>query len=67
MKLVVLLGAVLSIACSSKKPGTTAYVTNNALSSVSVYEVDAASGMLTMSGTVATPGGGATYCELHPS
>lgn len=67
MKLVFLLGAVLSTACSSKMPAAMAYVTNNDLSSISVFHVDAESGMLTMFGTVPTPAGGATYCELHPS
>src|SRR6266568_4705152 len=44
-----------------------AYVTNYDVSSVSVFSVDTKSGLLSPMQTLATPGGGATYGEIHPS
>jgi YVTN family beta-propeller protein len=63
--------ALLLAACSQSTPSNTslAYVGNNdaTASSVSVFRVDAATGMLTLARTIATAPGGATYCEMHPS
>jgi len=61
--------AVLASACGSGVAAVNpfAYVTNNDLSSISVFRIDPGSGGLTSVQTVATPGGGATYGEVHPS
>jgi 6-phosphogluconolactonase (cycloisomerase 2 family) len=59
---------LLAAACgSSRRADSFAYVGNNDLSSISVFRVDAATGMLTLLKTVDTAAGGATYCEFHPS
>src|SRR6185369_4459059 len=44
-----------------------AYVTNDDVSSISVFGVDTNTGHLTPTQVLATPGGGATYAEIHPS
>src|SRR5262249_33008764 len=61
---------VLPSACSrsqSDSGKSYVYVTNNDVSSISIFRVVASAGALEPMRTLATPGGGATYCEVHPS
>ncbi|HEY6910782.1 MAG TPA: beta-propeller fold lactonase family protein, partial [Myxococcales bacterium] len=59
---------LLAAACGSgRTTAAFAYVANNDLSSISVFQVDAKTGMLSLSRTVDAAPGGATYCEIHPS
>src|SRR5919199_5232672 len=59
---------LVSCACGrSRSEPSYAYVTNDDVSSISVFRLDASSGGMELVRTVATPGGGATYCEVHPS
>ena len=54
----------LSAACGSGRTASSlAYVANNDVNSVSVFQVDAQTGMLSLSRTADTAPGGATYCE----
>src|SRR4051812_48831337 len=72
MKQVFLLGTatifLLCAACGSPRANPMAYVANNDQSSISIFHVDSATGMLTLVKAVDAPAGsGATYCEMHPS
>src|ERR1051325_8948460 len=58
---------ILSAACGSGRAGAFTWVANNDKSSISVFRVDAQTGMLALVRTVDTAPGGATYCEVHPS
>src|SRR5262245_16594590 len=61
---------VLSSACSRSQNisgKSYVYATNNDVSSISIFRVVASAGALDPVQTLATPGGGATYCEVHPS
>ena len=72
MKPLMLLGTIAafhSLACSRSQNGSGnsyLYVTNNDVSSLSIFRVDGA-GALQSFQTLSTSGGGATYCEVHPS
>src|SRR6185369_10138157 len=56
-----------SISKQSNMKPVFAYETKDDVSSISVFGVDTNTGHLTPTQTLATPGGGATYAEIHPS
>jgi 6-phosphogluconolactonase (cycloisomerase 2 family) len=60
---------IINFGCDSSdnRQPVFAYVTNNDVSSISVFSVDTKSGELSPTQVLATPGGGATYGEIHPS
>src|SRR5690349_18277311 len=61
---------LLSSACSRSRNdsgNSYVYVANNDVSSVSIFRIVASASALELVQTLATPGGGATYCEVHPS
>src|SRR5262245_60962421 len=73
MKPLMLLGTIVafhSLSCSRSQNGagiSYVYVTNNDVSSLSIFRAGASADPLQSVQTLPTPGGGATYCEVHPS